>query len=38
MEKNNNILENIISYKYKEVEERKGLYPVKLLEKSVFFR
>jgi indole-3-glycerol phosphate synthase len=32
-----NILDQIIEHKRKEVEERKSLYPVKLLEKSVFF-
>lgn len=32
-----NILEEIIDYKYKEVEERKSLYPVKLLEQSLYF-
>ena len=32
-----NILEEIIAYKYREVEERKALYPVKLLEKSIHF-
>ncbi|NVJ86340.1 MAG: indole-3-glycerol phosphate synthase TrpC [Algoriphagus sp.] len=32
-----NILEKIIADKYKEVEERKSLIPVKLLEKSIFF-
>lgn len=32
-----NILDTIIAKKYKEVEERKSLYPVKLLEKSIFF-
>jgi len=31
------ILEKIISHKKKEVAERKNLYPVKLLEQSVFF-
>lgn len=31
------ILDKIIAYKRKEVEERKSLYPVKLLEKSVYF-
>ncbi|MFC2125880.1 indole-3-glycerol phosphate synthase TrpC [Bacteroidota bacterium] len=30
-----NILEEIIEYKRKEVEERKSLFPVKLLEKSM---
>jgi len=32
-----NILDQIISNKRKEVEERKSLYPVKLLEKSIYF-
>jgi len=32
-----NILDEIISSKRKEVEEQKGLYPIKLLEKSTFF-
>ncbi|PTX20081.1 indole-3-glycerol phosphate synthase [Pontibacter mucosus] len=32
-----NILEQIIATKYKEVAERKELYPVKLLEKSLYF-
>ncbi|TFV93280.1 indole-3-glycerol phosphate synthase TrpC [Algoriphagus kandeliae] len=32
-----NILEKIIADKYKEVDERKSLIPVKLLEKSIFF-
>jgi indole-3-glycerol phosphate synthase len=32
-----NILEEIIATKYKEVEERKSLYPVKLLEQSIYF-
>ncbi len=32
-----NILEEIIAHKQKEVAERKALYPVKLLEKSIFF-
>ncbi|MFC5192584.1 indole-3-glycerol phosphate synthase TrpC [Algoriphagus aquatilis] len=32
-----NILEKIIADKYKEVEEKKSLTPVKLLEKSAFF-
>lgn len=32
-----NILEKIIADKYQEVEERKSLIPVKLLEKSPFF-
>lgn len=32
-----NILETIIERKSAEVEERKSLYPVKLLERSIFF-
>lgn len=32
-----NILDKIIAYKRKEVSERKELYPVKLLEQSIFF-
>ncbi len=32
-----NMLDKIIAHKKKEVEERKSLYPVKLLEKSVYF-
>ncbi|HEY9048576.1 MAG TPA: indole-3-glycerol phosphate synthase TrpC [Ohtaekwangia sp.] len=32
-----NILDEIIAYKRKEVEERKSLYPVKLLENSIYF-
>ncbi|MCG8327976.1 MAG: indole-3-glycerol phosphate synthase TrpC [Chitinophagales bacterium] len=32
-----NILEKIISHKQKEVAERKSLYPVKLLEQSIYF-
>lgn len=32
-----NILEEIIAHKCAEVEERKSLYPVKLLEKSIYF-
>jgi indole-3-glycerol phosphate synthase len=32
-----NILDNIIEQKKKEVETRKSLYPVKLLEQSIFF-
>ena len=31
------ILEKIISHKQKEVSERKELYPVKLLEKAIYF-
>jgi len=32
-----NILDKIIAHKYKEVAERQDLYPVKLLEKSLYF-
>ncbi len=32
-----NILEEIVAHKHKEVAERKSLYPIKLLEKSIFF-
>lgn len=32
-----NILDKIIEHKRKEVEERKSLYPVKLLEQSIYF-
>lgn len=32
-----NILEKIVAHKRKVVEERRSLYPVKLLEKSLFF-
>ena len=32
-----NILDKIIEYKRKEVSERKELYPVKLLEQSIYF-
>jgi indole-3-glycerol phosphate synthase len=32
-----NILDKIVEYKRKEVEERKGLYPVKLLQQSIYF-
>ena len=32
-----NILDEIIAQKHKEVAERKELYPVKLLEKSIYF-
>ena len=32
-----NILEKIIEYKKKEVEDRKSLYPVKLLQQSIYF-
>ena len=31
------ILDKIIAHKYKEVAERKSLYPIKLLEKSIYF-
>jgi len=33
-----NILDEIIAYKKEEVKERKELYPVKLLEKSIHFK
>ncbi len=33
-----NILDEIIQEKYKEVEERKSLYPIKLLEQSIYFQ
>ena len=32
-----NILDQILEHKRKEVDERKGLYPVKLLEQSIYF-
>lgn len=32
-----NILDKIVAYKRKEVEERKSLYPLKLLERSLYF-
>jgi indole-3-glycerol phosphate synthase len=32
-----NILDKIIDYKRKEVSDRKELYPIKLLEQSIFF-
>ena len=32
-----NILDSIIAYKRKEVEDRRSLYPVKLLEQSIYF-
>ena len=32
-----NILDQIIEHKKKEVDDRKALYQVKLLEKSIFF-
>ena len=31
------ILDKILAHKKKEVDERKGLFPVKLLEKSIYF-
>ena len=31
------ILDQILEHKRKEVDERKGLYPVKLLEQSIYF-
>lgn len=34
---NMNILDKIIEYKRKEVEERKSLYPKQLLEQSIYF-
>ena len=33
-----NILDEIIQYKYDEVEENRSLYPVKLLERSIYFK
>jgi indole-3-glycerol phosphate synthase len=33
-----NILDEIIAHKRKEVEERRGLYPIKLLEQSIYFQ
>lgn len=33
-----NILDQIIDHKRREVEDRKGLYPVKLLEQSIYFQ
>ncbi len=33
-----NILDTIIAHKRKEVEEQKSLYPVKLLERSIYFK
>ena len=33
-----NILDEIIAYKRKEVEDNKNLYPVKLLEQSIFYQ
>lgn len=32
-----NVLQNIVVHKKKEVEERKSLFPVKLLEQSIYF-
>lgn len=32
-----NILDKIVEYKRKEVEERRSLYPTKLLEQSIYF-
>lgn len=32
-----NILEQIVADKHKEIQERKDLYPIKLLEKSLYF-
>ena len=32
-----NTLDKIIAHKHKEVEDRKALYPVKLLEQSIYF-
>ena len=32
-----NLLDKIIAHKVKEVEERKGFYPVKLLEQSIYY-
>lgn len=33
-----NILDEILAHKRKEVDERKSLYPVKLLEQSIYFK
>lgn len=33
-----NILDQIVTHKQKEVEERKSLFPVKLLEQSIYFQ
>ena len=33
-----NILDSIVAYKRREVEDRKALYPVKLLEQSIYFQ
>ena len=32
-----NVLDKIVEYKLREIEERKSLYPLRLLEKSIFF-
>ena len=32
------ILDQIVAHKYREVKERKSLYPAKMLEKSLYFR
>ena len=32
-----NILQEIIHFKHKEVAERKELYPIKLLEQSIYY-
>jgi indole-3-glycerol phosphate synthase len=32
-----NVLETIVAHKKKEVEDRKSLFPVKLLEKTIYF-
>ena len=32
-----NIIDEIVAHKRKEIEERKSLYPIKLLERSIFF-
>ena len=31
------ILDKILAHKKKEIDERKSLFPVKLLEKSIYF-
>lgn len=33
-----NILNEIVTYKHQEVEEQKSLYPVRLLERSIYFQ
>lgn len=33
-----NILQNIAAFKEKEVEENRSLYPIKLLERSIYFK